>query len=218
MVGHIVWDWNGTLLDDGDVVYRASCELFQARGLPPVTLSQYRAAYTRPISEFYRRLWGMSFSDTELEAMNDGFHEAYQRALRDAPLATGAAEVLSGWRALGGTQSLLSMFRHDRLLPLVSSHGIASEFVRIDGLLGAGGGQKQVHLEKHLAALGLTGPEVLLVGDSLDDAAAATAVGAACVLYNGGAHERSALEATGLPVVDHLADCSVGPVPRDIFL
>jgi phosphoglycolate phosphatase-like HAD superfamily hydrolase len=45
---------------------------------------------------------------------------------------------------------------------------------------------------------------VLLVGDSLDDLAAARAVGARCVLYDGGSHHRSALEATGVPVVDTL--------------
>jgi phosphoglycolate phosphatase-like HAD superfamily hydrolase len=45
---------------------------------------------------------------------------------------------------------------------------------------------------------------VVLVGDSLDDLAAARAVGAGCVLYDGGSHHRHALEATGSPVVDTL--------------
>lgn len=206
MVNHIVWDWNGTLLNDGDVVYRAACELFASRGLPEVSLARYRAEYTRPISEFYRRLFGEELSDSDVEIMNDGFHDAYQRALLDASLALGAPEVLAGWRTDGRTQSLLSMFRHERLLPLVHRHGIADEFVRIDGLRGPDGGQKAGHLARHLTALDLTGPDVLVVGDSLDDAEAALSVGARCVLYNGGAHERAALEATGLAVVDKLAE------------
>jgi phosphoglycolate phosphatase-like HAD superfamily hydrolase len=206
MVRHIVWDWNGTLLDDGDVVYRAASELFLAHGLPAVTHAQYRAAYTLPISEFYRRLFGSELSDPDIAIMNDGFHEAYLRALRDTPLTKGAVEVLSGWRADGGTQSLLSMYRHDRLVPLVEQHGITEQFVRVDGVRGPGGAQKVSYLKEHLAALDLMGSEVLMVGDSLDDAAAAGAVGARCVLYNGGAHERAALEATALPVIDHLSD------------
>jgi phosphoglycolate phosphatase-like HAD superfamily hydrolase len=57
---------------------------------------------------------------------------------------------------------------------------------------------------QHLAALELAPSAVALVGDSLDDLAAARTVGAGCVLYDGGSHHRHALEATGSPVVDTL--------------
>ena len=56
----------------------------------------------------------------------------------------------------------------------------------------------------HLAALEVDPSATLLVGDTLYDLAAAQAVGARCVLYDGGSHHRDALEATGVPVVDTL--------------
>ena len=56
----------------------------------------------------------------------------------------------------------------------------------------------------HLAALEIEASAALLVGDTLDDLEAARTVGARCVLYDGGSHHRSALEATGVPVVDTL--------------
>jgi phosphoglycolate phosphatase-like HAD superfamily hydrolase len=206
MTTHIVWDWNGTLLDDGDAVYRASCELFAARGLPPVTPRRYRAAYTRPISLFYRRLFDSEPTPEEMAEMDEEFHDAYRRALRSTGLTVGAREALARWRAGGRTQSLLSMFRHEELLPLVRQHGIEAEFVRIDGLVGAGGGRKAAYLRRHLEALGLASAgDVLLIGDSVDDAEAAAAVGAGCVLYDGGSHDRPTLEATGAPVTDTLA-------------
>jgi phosphoglycolate phosphatase-like HAD superfamily hydrolase len=205
VVRHVVWDWNGTLLDDHDAVYRASAELFAARGLPPITLERYRAAYTRPISAFYQRLFGVAPSPDEMAAMDDEFHAAYRRILDGLDLTPGAREVLAGWRGGGRTQSLLSMFRHRELVPLVHRHGIAGEFTRIDGLTEGGGGHKLAHLERHLDALGLAGPDVLLVGDSVDDADAAAGVGAACVLYDGGSHPRATLDSVGVPVVDTLA-------------
>lgn len=205
MAGHIVWDWNGTLFDDGDAVYRASCELFAALGLPHVTLERYQAEYTRPISLFYQRLFGAEPSPAEMAAMDDRFHDAYRRALLSTALTADARDVLAYWRGTGGTQSLLSMFRHAELLPLVHRHGIADEFVRIDGLVGGGGGRKAEYLRRHLDALDLAaGTPVLVVGDSLDDAAAARASGVACVLYDGGSHARADLEAAGVPVVDTL--------------
>jgi len=85
--------------------------------------------------------------------------------------------------------------------------------VRVDGLRRSDGGGKAEHLRAHLAALELEPEQVLLVGDALDDLAAARAVGAGCVLYDGGSHHRQALEATGEPVVDRLTDAVAAAQP-----
>jgi phosphoglycolate phosphatase-like HAD superfamily hydrolase len=117
------------------------------------------------------------------------------------------------------------MFRHEQLLSLVGRYGIQDEFVRIDGLVGPGGGHKAEHLARHLAALRLDPAAVLLVGDSLDDADAAAGAGAGCILYNGGYHDRSALEeaaasasaaASGtVPVADTMGEVlSLATAPR----
>jgi phosphoglycolate phosphatase-like HAD superfamily hydrolase len=119
-------------------------------------------------------------------------------------LAPDAVAALAAAEAAGLSQSLLSMWRHQDLVPLVERLGIGRFFVRVDGLRVPGGEAKTAHLVEHLAALEVAAPAALLVGDSLDDLAAARAVGARCVLYDGGSHHRDALEATGVPVVDTL--------------
>ena len=78
------------------------------------------------------------------------------------------------------------MWQHHDLVLLVERLGIDQFFVRVDGLRRPGGGGKAEHLVEHLAALELAPRAVVLVGDSLDDLAAARAVGAGCVLYDGG--------------------------------
>jgi phosphoglycolate phosphatase-like HAD superfamily hydrolase len=204
---HIIWDWNGTLLDDADAIFRCSNVVFSARGLPAVTPEQYRACYTRPLTEFYRGLFGRYLTEAELDGLDDDFHHAYQRELAEIPLAPDAQKALAGWRERGGTQSLLSMFRHEPLLEQVRARRLEAEFVRIDGLVGLGGDKKAGYLRRHLAALGLEPADVLMVGDSLDDVAAAHAVGAAAVLYDppsGGVHAPELLRAAGVPVVDSL--------------
>lgn len=206
---HIVWDWNGTLFDDVAAVYSASVEIFAARGLPAVTLAEYRAAYTRPIPAFYARLFGHDVDPTVFAGMDRDWHDAYRSRLTGCGLARQATDTLASWRERGGTQSLLSMWRHEELLPFVRRLGIAAEFVRIDGLRGPGGDRKANHLVRHLAALEIDAAAVLLVGDSVDDADAAAAVGAACVLYDGGYHDRATLDAVGVPVADTLSGALV---------
>jgi phosphoglycolate phosphatase-like HAD superfamily hydrolase len=208
VVTHIVWDWNGTLLDDSDAVYRAACRVFAAHGLPPVTAERYRADYCRPIQDFYARLFGRRMAVQEFAGMDDEFHEAYRRGTAEVTLAAGAAETLRGWRAGGGSQSLLSMYRHDELVELVRRYGIEGEFAQVDGLVGPGGGRKAADLAAHLAALRVDPGEVVLVGDSLDDAAAAAELGVGCVLFNGGYHDRAALATASVPVADTLAEAT----------
>jgi phosphoglycolate phosphatase-like HAD superfamily hydrolase len=178
-----------------------------------VTPDQYRASYTRPLTDFYRRLFGRDLTAAELHGLDDDFHAAYQRELANIPLAPDAQKALSGWRERGGTQSLLSMFRHEPLMEQVRVRGIEDEFVRIDGLVGVGGGEKAEYLHRHLEVLGLPPDDVLIVGDSLDDVAAARAVGADAVLYDGpsgGVHAPELLRAAGVPVVDSLTSAYLG--------
>lgn len=215
VIEHIVWDWNGTLFDDALIVYLASCQIFAARGLPSVTAAEYRAAYTRPIQDFYHRLFGRQLEDGEFVGLDDAFHDAYRGTMAGVTLTTGSRQALRDWRLGGRTQSLLSMFRHEQLITLVGRYGIQDEFVRIDGLVGPGGGRKAEHLTRHLAALRLDPAAALLVGDSLDDADAAAEVGASCVLFNGGYHDRSALEVAGVPIADTMAEVlSLAAAPR----
>ena len=56
----------------------------------------------------------------------------------------------------------------------------------------------------HLEALAVRGEDCVLIGDSLDDAEAAAAVGARVVLYSGGFTDEDRLRATGLPVATTL--------------
>lgn len=67
-------------------------------------------------------------------------------------------------------------------------------------------------LARHLAVLELQPADVLLVGDSVDDADAAADTGAACVLYDGGYHDRGALDAVGVPVVGSLVRALPDPL------
>src|SRR5215212_710169 len=150
----------------------------------------------------------------EWRALDEAYHVSYGAWVERLKLAPDAEAALAAAEAAGLTQSLLSMWRHQDLVPLVERLGIGRFFVRVDGLRVPGGGAKTEHLVEHLAALGVEATAALLVGDALDDLAAARAVGAGCVLYDGGSHHRHALEATGVPVVDTLTaavEAAAGP-------
>ncbi|MGW7261397.1 HAD family hydrolase [Streptomyces sp. NPDC054834] len=206
---HIVWDWNGTLFHDNDAIIGATNAAFGELGLEPITLEQYRALYCVPVPRFYERLLGRLPTDAEWEVMDDVFHRYYAEHRVRCGLTEGAVDLLAAWRSAGRSQSLLSMYVHDELVPLVRGFGIEAHFIRVEGRIGPSGGSKAEHMVRHLEALdgaGIEPARTVVIGDAADDAVAARYVGAGAVLYTGGSHSRASLEKVGVPVVDTLAE------------
>ncbi|MEV8538532.1 HAD family hydrolase [Streptomyces sp. NPDC051572] len=204
---HIVWDWNGTLFHDNDAIIGATNAAFAELGLAPITMEEYRALYCVPVPKFYERLLGRLPTDAEWEVMDVTFHRYYSEHRVVCGLTEGAADLLAGWRTAGRSQSILSMYGHDELVPLVREFGIEPHFIRVDGRTGPSGGSKAEHMVRHLGALsGVDPARTVVIGDAADDAVAALHVGARAVLYTGGSHSRASLEVVGVPVVDSLTE------------
>ncbi|MFG2225563.1 HAD family hydrolase [Streptomyces sp. NPDC048644] len=206
---HLVWDWNGTLFHDIDAVLGATNAAFAVIGLEPITLERYRELYCVPVPLFYERRMGRMPTDAEWLVMDEAFHRHYSEYRTRCALADGVDGLLADWLAGGGSQSILSMFGHDELIPLVRGFGIESHFLRVDGRKGASRGGKSADMVRHLAALESVDPgRTVVIGDAVDDAVAARHAGARAVLYTGGSHSRGSLEAAGagVPIVDSLAE------------
>ncbi|MFD8549346.1 HAD family hydrolase [Streptomyces sp. NPDC059649] len=207
---HIVWDWNGTLFHDIDAVIGATNSAFAEIGLEPITLEVYRELYCVPVPRFYERLMGRLPTEAEWLVMDETFHRHYSEHRLACGLAEGVDLLLEAWQTAGGSQSILSMFGHDELIPLVRGFGIESRFVLVEGRTGPSGGTKAAQMVRHLAALAEVDPgRTVVIGDAVDDAVAARESGATAVLYTGGSHSRASLEAAavpGVPVVDTLAE------------
>lgn len=210
-ITHVVWDWNGTILDDNDAVVASVNAVCAAFDRPPIELDYWRTIYRRPLLDCYEELLGRKLSTQDWIAIDRHYHEKYRTLIPTTRLAPGIPDELRRWQAGGGRQSLLSMWFHDELMALVAEHGLTELFARIDGLrVDTGGHGKTDHLREHLAELRIDPDEVLVIGDVLDDAAAAAAAGTRCVLVTTGVSNRRALSSAGVPVVDSIAEALAG--------
>ena len=206
-VSHVVWDWNGTLLDDNQVVLAAVNEVCTGFGRVELSWPEWQAAYARPLRVSYEQILARELDDEEWASVDKLYHERYDALLHTCGLATGVTDALRQWNESGRTQSLLSMWFHTRLTPTVEQFGLAQYFTRIDGLAGeVGGGSKADSLIRHLEAQNLNPAEVVLIGDVVDDAHAAQSAGTNCILVTTGAMSHSALESTGAPVTNSVPE------------
>jgi phosphoglycolate phosphatase-like HAD superfamily hydrolase len=211
---HIVWDWNGTLLHDNEVVLAAVNQVCAEFGRAPLRWEELQQFYTRPMRVSYERILERSLNDDDWARVDRLYHDKYDLLLHTSVLAPGVPEELVAWRETGRTQSLLSMWFHSQLVPTIAGHGLTDLFQRVDGLPGTLGGESKTdHLIRHLNAQNLAPADVVVIGDVVDDALAAQAVGAPCILVATGAMTRQALESTGVPVANTIPEAMQYVVP-----
>ncbi|MER6190208.1 HAD family hydrolase [Streptomyces cyaneofuscatus] len=199
---HIVWDWNGTLLDDLDHMVNAVNRCREAIGEPRVDADTYRQKHCLPIRHFHDRLCGRPVTDSEWATVQRTFAE--QMAARLPPVRTGAAALLFRIAEQGHTQSLLSLTSDAQLRREVAWTHFDMFFQRIDGRHEPDTPKSEA-LRSHLAALGEPDRRrVVLIGDTTDDAEAARTCGVRAVLHTGGFETPENLRTAGTPVVDSL--------------
>jgi phosphoglycolate phosphatase-like HAD superfamily hydrolase len=210
-VRHIVWDWNGTLFDDLDIVVESVNASLARFGEGPIDAALYQAHYRRPVALFYESLLGRAVDDEMWQTIDRVFHETYHDRVGEAGLAPDAVAAMDAVGAAGATQSILSMWWHEQLLPTAERFGLIDRMVAVDGHRGAPGETKAAHLLRHLARITDSHPRVghlavVAIGDITDDAAAADAAGVGCVLYDSGSQPREVLAGTGHPVAGTLVE------------
>lgn len=202
----MVWDWNGTLLDDLAVVIEAANVGLAEFDFPALDEDSYRDHFTRPVRSFYDSLIGRPTTDEEWLRLNEIFHAEYMERAHRADLAVDAREAMDLVGQEPTAQSLLSMSPQDWLEGILHRKGVSHRFSLVTGLRGETGGLKAAHMTQHIKSLDVDPQSTVMIGDTPDDAAAARHVGAAVVLYNGGSHHLPMLEQTNAPVAHSLVE------------
>lgn len=203
---HILWDWNGTLLDDSWLCVEVLNGLLAERGEPPISLETYRTHFNFPVIHFYRFL-GFETDPASFEAVSHKFIAGYEsRWLEECQLHPGVHQIFQDSRAHGISHSILSA-AHQSALELGTHHfGIQHYF---DHLLGTDNiyAEGKVHRAKEwIEQCPWKREEILLIGDTLHDFEVAQSIGVPCLLLGAGHCHRERLEGTESVVFDSLND------------
>ena len=200
---HVIWDWNGTLVDDAWLCVEIINELLARRGLAPITPCRYSAVFGFPLRIYYQRV-GFDLEREDFATLGDEFNILYSQRLYESRLRKGVREVLDALGRNGIEQSLLSASNEVDLEEMVAHYGLRSHFASVAGVNNGLGEGKIERGHRHLADLNYRADEVLLVGDTLHDIEVAAALGVHCVLLPSGHQSRCRLELGKCIVVDEL--------------
>ena len=202
---HLIWDFNGTILDDVWLGVSSVNTMLEARGLPIIPcVDHYREIFDFPIREYYRGL-GFDFDVEDYETkLAAEWVALYTAGERDCPLYDGVRETVAAVAESGMSQLIISASEQACLRAQLAAREILDRFDAVYGLGDFLAGSK----ESIARAWREAHPEArpLLVGDTTHDAAVADAIGADCVLFCGGHQSKARLSACGKPIIEGISE------------
>ena len=202
---HIIWDWNGTLVDDVWLVVEIMNKMLKKRNLPRIDSKKYREIFDFPVTKYYLKL-GFDFSAESFEELTDEFISEYYTRFNECKLFDEAEEVLQKIRNRGISQSILSASKEDVLIEKIKHYGIDKYFCRIIGLENHYAESKVERGKKWIAKLNLNPQDVLLVGDTIHDYDVSKYIGCDCLLVANGHHNYEKLAKLEVDVISTLKE------------
>jgi phosphoglycolate phosphatase len=202
---HIIWDWNGTLLDDAWLCVDVMNGMLQERNLPTKTLEEYRELFDFPVKDYYIKL-GYDFEKEPFDDVGMEFIMRYNKRHGETSLHPEVHELLARISAKGFSQNILSAREQNELISETKSLGVFGYFDRIHGLddhYAHGKTDVGIHL---VSQIGEAKEKLLFIGDTLHDAEVAAEIGIQCILIPNGHHSEERLIQAGVPLINSLKD------------
>lgn len=201
----IIWDWNGTLLDDLELSLGATNSLLEDRNLPKLSVNRYKEIFKFPVVDYYKEA-GFDFNKEPFEIPAKQYMDLYHAGEHTTKLFPDAIKTLTYLKENSYYQIVLSAMEDGNLKKMIRNAGIADFFNGIFGIKDDFAREK-VSLGKQLIKdLNLNPSECLMIGDTLHDAEVAEQCGFGCILYSGGHVSKQRLKTKSLPIVERLSD------------
>ena len=209
-IKNIVWDWNGTIVNDAELFVDIMNELLKEKGLPSTSLSFYKKNFCFPIEKYWKSL-GFSFTTQEFIKLNRFFISEYKKRMFEPLLHKGIVDLLLLMQQQN-KHFVLSASEHNLLMSLINFYSLNDFFSGCLGVNNLNARGKIALGKKLFKQYNLKSEETLFVGDTEHDKEVADSLNSQIVLISHGHISFQRLKETGAPVVN-----SVFELQKKIF-
>lgn len=196
----VVFDWNGTLVDDVETCVAIINGMLPEYGLAKISQEDYLQHFNFPVVEYYEWL-GFDFSKVDFQKVSRQFMDQYLAVSRDCGLFAGARELVAGLKRRGVRCHVLTASKQSIIDDWLGDWDLRDWF---DEVYGIGDIHAQGKTQRGLELIQRLGStsRVIMLGDTVHDHEVAESMGIASVLLTGGHQDARRLTATGAPVFD----------------
>jgi phosphoglycolate phosphatase len=203
---YIIWDWNGTILDDLQLNLEVENTLLSRRGKKLIKdIDEYHEKFQFPIIKFYESL-DFDLENEKFEDIAKEYVFEFDERFYELEIFDDAESVIREFKYKGIEQIVLSQTEQRWLEKQVSFHGLDYLFTE---LLGA----RDIYVKGKVAiALAwitkndIDASDVLMVGDTVHDFEVAQNIGCDCMLIARGHNSKERLLSTGAVVLDSIEE------------
>jgi phosphoglycolate phosphatase len=201
----VIFDWNGTLLDDVEVSILAMNQMLVKRNYQPLDTEKYKSIFTFPVKDYYKAA-GVDFENHEWKTVAMEFIGNYREHVPKSGLHSCVLSVLEFFRNRQTRQFILSAMEQDFLEETIAIRNIEHYFEKIVGLNNHYAATKTETAKLLVEEINLPPDRILMFGDTIHDFEVAQDAGIACVLVADGHQSRERLETTGCRVISGLGE------------
>lgn len=201
---HVIWDWNGTLLDDAPWCFQVINGMLARRGLRELPdMSAYHEVFGFPILEYYQKV-GFDFTREPFERLAEEYIFLYHSEnSSNCQLHPHAQAVLATIHERHISQIILSASEQGNLLSQVSCFDITGYFDEILGISDIFATSKLEVALDYMTREKIS--RAVLIGDTEHDYQVAQRLGVDCLLIANGHQGRERLLACKVPVLDDIS-------------
>ncbi len=207
----IIWDWNGTLLNDLDFCITTINKLLKKRSLNPVCHDSYKAVFSFPVKDYYEAI-GFDFEEEDFAIPAREFIDIYNAGVKDCLLHSSVTKVLSYFKERGIRQFVLSAMQHNMLEHTLKHQGIFDYFEGIAGLNDHYAVSKIERGEQLISEFKINKENSTIIGDTIHDFEVAEQLGTDCILIADGHQSAERLKSTGVQVLSELNELMKLPI------
>ncbi len=182
---NIIWDWNGTLLNDVDICIKSMNHLLEKRNLPLLDINRYKAVFGFPVKDYYAKI-GFDFTKENFEIPANEYMDWFHFYLPDAKLFSGAERILAFFKKMGYNQYILSAMEEKSLITNLREKNILNYFVSVAGMGDVYANGKSERGKEMMTSLSVNPDETILIGDTIHDWEVAEELGIRSLLLASG--------------------------------
>ena len=201
----IIWDWNGTLLNDLDFCISTINTLLKKRNLPLLNRRTYQEVFSFPVKDYYAAI-GFNFEKEDFAIPAREFIDLYDSGVKNCHLHSSAIETLNHFKSKGARQFVLSAMKQNMLESTLKQNQIFDFFEGVAGLKDHYAVSKIERGEQLIAQYKLEKENTVIIGDTIHDFEVAEKLGIECILIADGHQSAERLKETGCAVLSQLKE------------
>jgi phosphoglycolate phosphatase len=202
---HIIWDWNGTLLNDVDMCVNSMNFLLKKYNKPLINKEIYRSIFDFPVKDYYEKA-GFDFNVLDFSIVGMEFIKKYNSQVKEQDLYANAKEIVHFFSQKNRTQIILSAREQEQLENEIAHFELLPYISQIIGLNNNFAFGKIENGINYLKNNKIEALKTILIGDTTHDADVAKAMQIDCILIANGHQTKEKLEKANVPIIDNIQD------------